>query len=174
MEGDAYSALKARNKMLVILLVLVGVLVTVGLVYFSLSGFSKKIENENKTSVKGGASKKSGGGAYNKSNETGKEKNKYGFLVNSVKDIDERLCGASEGDLYWWFGAPLHSMGWEVFEGRRVITGFKFFVWNDTVIYTKGRVNKSNGEMYTYEVIVRDEVNRTAKKWIKCNKSAES
>lgn len=107
----------------------------------------------------------------NSSNNSLAVYNKYNYSMKRVSDIDSRACGATPNDLYNWFGQPLYIMGWEPNPNspRGEPNSFKFFIWNQTVLFTSGRMNDTSGKIETYRYLARrDDDNRTAQKLVEC------
>jgi hypothetical protein len=96
---------------------------------------------------------------------------KYAYSIKALKDLDKRACGAGPEDLFRWFGKPMYPLAWErALNGSRgEPNSFQFFVWNQTILYTSGKMNATSGNIETFRYLARkDDDNRTAQKLIEC------
>ncbi|RMD45612.1 hypothetical protein D6829_01775 [Candidatus Pacearchaeota archaeon] len=175
MADIVLEEIRSRNRWLVFLIVLLVLLGIFG-TYSFLKKDSKELtvkkkketKNENKTNS--AQNNKPKNNHKNPAKPSNKTSNPYSFEIKSIKDLDKRACGAPPEKLFWWFGDPLHPVGYIFENSTRIPTSFKFFVWENTIILTKGKKNESSGKIETYEFLVRDEENGTLKKRIDCMK----
>jgi len=96
---------------------------------------------------------------------------KYDYSIKALKDLDKRACGAGPEDLFRWFGKPMYPLAWERAPNgsRGEPNSFQFFVWNQTILYTSGKMNGTSGNIETYRYLARkDDDNRSAQRLIEC------
>lgn len=174
--GDTIlDEIRSRNRKFIILAIIFVLLLTTGTLY---SKYGKTKESANTTPIENSTNKPTLEKEPSKENDSKtipspsqnkNQTNEFNFEIKKIEDLDKRACGASPGDLFWWFGTPMHAMGWEQTKnGRGEANSFKFFIWNKTVLYTKGRMNSQTGKIQTYHYTARENLNRSIQKIIDC------
>jgi len=186
--------MRSRNRMYIICVILLIILATATALVFKLSPEkeSSKI-NEEETSSQSKVQeeeriKNSNNSSSNITsnvwppleetveNETIQEKviDQYDYPIKNVKGLNLSACGAPPAKLFEWFGVPLNEMGWVLdSSGKRIEAhSFKFFVWNSSVVYTKGRFNNETKSIETYEYLSRSDTNRTVEVHVECNNNS--